>query len=73
MTDDVEKQYGWAAAEFAGRRLPLQVCESAEGFYLGTREENGEPFTRESKEYWPTRQEANYALTSGDWTQRLYL
>jgi hypothetical protein len=70
MPDDVDQQFGLLAAEFGGRRLPLQVCRSAAGFYLGTREENGELFTRESKESWPTRQEAERALMSRDWTQR---
>ena len=70
MPDDVKQQYGWLAAEFGNRQLALQVCRSAGGFYLGTREENGEPFTRESKESWPTRKEAERALMSRDWTQR---
>jgi hypothetical protein len=70
MPDDVKQQYGWLAAEFAGRQLPVQVCRSASGFYIGTREENGEPVSRESKEYWPTRQEAERALTSRIWSQR---
>jgi hypothetical protein len=50
--------------------LPLEVCKSAAGFYLGTLDENGAPFSRESKQYWPTRREAERALTSRDWTQR---
>jgi hypothetical protein len=69
MPDDVKQQYGWLAAEFGKRQLPLQVCRSANGFYLGTREEDGTPFSRESKEYWPARQEAERALMSRDWTQ----
>jgi hypothetical protein len=73
MTDDVKQGYGLLAAEFGGRRLALQVCRSAAGFYLGTLRENGEPFSRESKEYWPTRQEAERALTSRAWTQRAEL
>jgi hypothetical protein len=51
-------------------KLPLQVCKSAAGFYVGTREENGEPFSRESQEYWPTRQKAERALTLRIWSQR---
>jgi hypothetical protein len=70
MRDDVKQQYGMLAAEFGGRQLPLQVCKSAAGFYVGTREENGEPFSRESQEYWPTRQKAERALTLRIWSQR---
>lgn len=70
MTGGVKQQYGRLAAEFGKRRLPLEVCKSAAGFYLGTREENGAPFSRESKEYWPTRQEAERALTLRIWSQR---
>jgi hypothetical protein len=70
MPDDVKQQYGWLAQEFGKRQLPLEVCKSAAGFYLGTLGENGEPFSRESKEYWPTREKAERALTSRDWTQR---
>jgi hypothetical protein len=70
MRDDVKQQYGMLAAEFGGRQLPLQVRKSAAGFYVGTREENGEPFSRESQEYWPTRQKAERALTLRIWSQR---
>jgi hypothetical protein len=70
MPDDVKQQYGWLAIEFGKRLLPLQVCRSARGFYVGTREENSEPFSRELEESWPTRQEAERALISRDWTQR---
>lgn len=34
---NTRQQYGWLAAEFGMRLLPLQVCESAAGFYLGTK------------------------------------
>jgi hypothetical protein len=70
MPDDVKQLYGWLAAEFGKRQLPLEVCKSAAGFYVGTREEDGEPFSRESTQYWPTRQEAERALTSRVWSQR---
>jgi hypothetical protein len=71
MRDDVKQQYGMLAAEFGDDSylLPLQVCKSAAGFYVGTREENGEPFSRESQEYWPTRQKAERALTLRIWSQ----
>lgn len=59
-------------ANEAGYRLPLQVLESAVGFYLGTANEEG-PVSRESEEYWPTASEAAQALAGAEgetWTQR---
>lgn len=49
--------------------LELQVLQSAAGFYLGTFCEEG-PFTRESVEYFASRQSAEQALASGHWSQR---
>ena len=62
-------QYGRLAL-LDGVRLPLQVLRSAAGFYLGTFGDEG-PETRESEEYWPTRQQAEDALRDGTWTQRI--
>jgi hypothetical protein len=59
-----------ALALASGKVLPLQVCKSAAGFYLGTQEEDGSPYSRESKEYWPNRPEAEDAIMKGEWTQR---
>ena len=56
-------------AASCGFNLPVQVMQSAAGYYLGT-SEFGMPFSRESVEYWPTAQEADNALTSGNWTQK---
>jgi hypothetical protein len=73
MSEDTKQQFGWLAEKFGKRQLPLQICESAAGFYVGTRHEN-QPFTRESVEYWRTREQANEALLSQDkWTQKLQL
>ena len=58
-------------AAVAGQAFPLVVCESRAGFYLGTREEDGAPFSRESVEYWPTAAAAEAARAAGAWTQRL--
>ena len=69
-SENTRRQYGCLAAEFGKRQLPLQVCRSAAGFYLGTKE-NDQPFSRESVEYWRTREEANEALLSPKkWSQR---
>ena len=53
-----------------GARLRVEVLESAEGFYIGTRGEEL-PFSRESVEYYSRRAEAERALTKGTWTQRV--
>jgi hypothetical protein len=57
-------------AALYGDELPLQVLESGAGFYLGTWHPQEGPNTRESVEYWPTRELAQGALDSGNWTQR---
>lgn len=56
-------------AQAAGFNRPLQVLQSGGGFYIGTSDEEG-PVSRESVEYYPTREVANTALSSGNWTQR---
>jgi hypothetical protein len=70
MEKDVQR--GFLAKDFGGQDYPLQVCESAAGYYLGTRMPNGEPYSRESAEYWRTREEAETALRSRPpcWIQR---
>lgn len=70
--DDKREQFGLLAA-MVGQRLPLQVCKSAAGFYLATLNAEGEPFTRESQEYWPKRDAAAQALALGRWTQKANL
>jgi|GEM_PF-1883592 len=50
-------------------RLPLQILESAAGFYIGTANEDG-PCSRESVEYWPSRGQAEDAFGTNDWTQK---
>lgn len=50
--------------------LPLQVMESQAGFYIGRRDTDGSPYSRESQEYWPTQKEAEEAFKQGAWTQR---
>lgn len=60
--------HGQLAAQF-GFRLSLQVLQSANGYYLGT-EDDGGPVSRESVEYFPDREAADRALSTGEWTQR---
>lgn len=57
-------------AKQIGQDFALVVCESRAGFYLGTRDQQGAPFSRESVEYWPRRDAAEAALRTGCWTQR---
>jgi hypothetical protein len=55
----------------AGQAFPLEVCQSRAGFYLGTRDQDSAPFTRESAEYWARLGAAEEAWRRGAWTQRL--
>lgn len=59
-------------AKKIGFTLPLQVLESAAGFYLGTADNDG-PVSRESVEYWGKKEAAAQALAGKegkDWLQR---
>ncbi len=60
---------GLLAKAFCGKALPLQVLQSAAGYYIGTADEDG-PCSRESVQYWPKPEKAEHALSSGLWTQR---
>lgn len=53
----------------AGNNYPLQVLQSRRGFYLGTLDDEGLPFSRESAEYFRSHQAAADALHSGRWTR----
>jgi len=69
MNIDNKCATGSLAAEFCNKRLPLEVLQSQAGFYIGTSDECM-PFSRESVEYFKTRENADGALKSGEWTQR---
>lgn len=62
-------QTGQLAKTYCNLVLPLEVLQSASGFYIGTQEE-GMSFSRESAEYFRHRQDAVDALNTGEWTQR---
>lgn len=49
----------------------LEVLESAAGFYLGTFDPMEGPVSRDSEEYWATREKAETALTTNLWKRRL--
>lgn len=53
----------------AGNNYPLQVLKSHRGFYLGTVDDEGMPFSRESSEYFRSHKAAESALNSGKWTR----
>ena len=53
-----------------GKYLLLEVCKSQAGYYVGTLSSDGEPYTRESQEYWPKQAQADAALRDGSWTQK---
>ena len=61
---------GKLAKEICGVELPVTVLESQAGFYLGT-EDRGVPFSRESAEYFVTKNLAEAALACGKFTQRM--
>jgi hypothetical protein len=71
MTDS-QQQFG-LLAQAIGYRLPLEVCKSAAGFYVGTRDTDGLPCSRESVEYWPQRKQAECALHGRTFTQKCQL
>lgn len=66
-------QFGQLALEHGGEKLMLRVCQSRAGFYLGTLDKHGFPYSRESQEYFPDHEAASTALASGAWTQRKHL
>lgn len=56
-------------AAVSGFHLPLQILRSGRGYYIGTANDAG-PVSRESEEYFSTRQAAEQALQGSTWTQR---
>lgn len=57
-------------AKAAGKAFSLQVCKSRAGYFIGTLDEDGLPYSRESAEYWSKSEQAESALVHGGWTQR---
>lgn len=62
---------GYLALTCTGKRLPLQVRNSAAGHYIGTADEDG-PVSRESVEYFRSQHAAERALATGCWQQRIH-
>ena len=59
-------------AKESGFILPVKVCKSAAGYYLGTSSRNGDPISRESYGYWDIKEEAESALATNNWVQRFH-
>ncbi|WP_338803425.1 hypothetical protein WDV76_14850 [Xenorhabdus griffiniae] len=60
---------GLLALQYCHKQLPLTVLQTRAGFYIGTIE-GGVPCSRESREYFARREQAEFALKQGRWTQR---
>jgi len=48
----------------------LIVLQSAAGYYIGRVTADGEPYSRDSAEYYLTKSEADIALATNSFTQR---
>ena len=64
------QNFGLLASRTGFGEIPNRVLRSAAGYYIGTFDPEDGPISRESAEYWPTKQAAEAALASGNWTQR---
>jgi hypothetical protein len=60
---------GQLARQFGGKNYPLRVLHSQAGYYIGTTDVEGMPFSRES-EYFPSLERAERALASHTFIQR---
>lgn len=69
MATDTSPAHSKFDLDGAGNNYPLQVLQSRRGFYLGTLDDEGMPFSRESAEYFHSHKAANDALNSGKWTR----
>ena len=68
--EGIEPPVAGELARAAGKVFPLQVCKSRAGYFIGTHDEDGLPYSRESAEYWPNSEQAQAPLVHGRWTQR---
>lgn len=63
---------GHLAMTYCGKSLPLQILHSRAGHYIGTFDDEAcAPCSRESLEYFPTKEKAQQALETGSWTQKV--
>ncbi|WJV25662.1 MULTISPECIES: hypothetical protein [Pseudomonas] len=61
--------YGQLALIYSGQLLPLQILSSNAGYFIGTADNEG-PVSRESVEYFASRDQACRAFARGQWQQR---
>uniref|UniRef100_UPI0039F6A6B6 hypothetical protein n=1 Tax=Sulfuriferula sp. GW6 TaxID=3345112 RepID=UPI0039F6A6B6 len=63
---------GQLAKTWCNLDLPLQVLQNHKKgrFYIGTFDPGDGPISRESEEYFDTREAAQAALDAGTWTQK---
>lgn len=66
---DTGRQVGQLAKRFFQVELPLQVCSGNAGYFIGTVHPTDGPYSRESAEYFPDKEDAEKALATGRWTQ----
>ncbi|ANS05319.1 hypothetical protein [uncultured Mediterranean phage] len=50
--------------------LPVQVCRSAAGYYIGQMSKDGSPYSRLSDCYYRTHERADEALTFNTWIRK---
>lgn len=62
--DSEKKTYAGKTCIDCGEVYVLKVCQSFSGYYIGTECECG-PNSRESR-YYPTKEDAQYALDCGE-------
>ena len=68
-TPSLPPGYGYNAFCYGeGTLLPVQVVETAAGFYIGTIGDDGLPFSRESEETYAAAADAQAALDADTWT-----
>ena len=62
--------FGYNAFRYGdGALLPVQIIETLTGAYIGTVDQAGVPFSRESQETYASAAEARAALEADTWTQ----
>lgn len=67
----MSNKYSLQCYNLFGETRPLEVLRSAAGYYIGT-QEDGMPYSRDSQEYFASREEAQEALEEGTFTLRLH-
>ncbi len=67
----IDNGLSYLATKCFGHDVKLGVWQSGAGFYLGHWDMEG-PVSRDSEEYWETKEEAETALKDNSWTQRVH-